>query len=381
MAKRILFISVMNGAAWGGSEIQWMQAALYGKQQGYDVSCMVYHWPQKINNLKPLIDAEVKIINIPNYGRAKLNILQRLIHEWFVKPIQNNFIKNFNYADYDYVYVNQGGFSEVTGIAWATVYTKCKYYALAFHNYEKAFVFSPEKKTILQNWINNAAQVFFASTQIKNVVSEQINLHIKNYTIIKNPITIEQSTAVTPFAPLQNNNYVMVMIAYLDVRRKAQDNLIKAFACFGKDKNCILEIYGSGEDEEMLQLLINQYNLQQQVFLKGHTSDVKTVLQQAHLVLQLTHIDAMPITVVEAMSMSRPVAITPVGDMPLWIQDEQSGFIAKDSSVNEIQQVLERAWHKKENWQQLGKNAFDNFCKLYPTDVNAYFYNSFLGAK
>ena len=379
MAKQFLFISVMNGAAWGGSEIQWMQAALYGKQQGYNVSCMVYDWPQKKQYLKLLIAAGIKIINIPNYGRAKQNIFQRIVHEWFVKPIQNNFIKNFNYADYDYVYVNQGGFSEVTGSAWATVYIKCKYYALAFHNYEKAFVFSPEKKTILQNWINNAAQVFFASTQIKNVVSEQINLDVKKYTIIKNPITIEQSTTVTPFTPLQNNNYVMVMIAYIDVRRKAQDNLIKAFADFVKDKNCILEIYGSGEDEGLLKSLIREYNLQQQVFLKGHTSDVKTVLQHAHLVLQLTHIDAMPITVVEAMSMSRPVAITPIGDMPIWIQDEQSGFIAKDSSINAMQEVLERAWQQKENWQAFGKNAFDNFCKLYPTDANAYFYNSFLG--
>ena len=375
----ILFISVMNGAAWGGSEIQWLHAAIYGKSIGYNVTCMVYYWKEKEAILQKAKETGVKIIYIPNTGKPKKNIAQRLFYEWIIKPYQTIFITKFNFRNYDYVYVNQGGFSEVSGPPWKNVFKKFKNYSLGFHNYEEAFVFAPKRKLILQQWIKKAQQVFFASYTIKDVIEKQINLpEITNYSIIKNPITIERSKTYTKYSPLENGMYKIVMLAYLDVRRKAQDNLIKAFATFCKNKNCQLHVYGGGKDFGMLSNLIDQLQLSDRVFLHGHTNNVTEVLTQAHIVTQLTHIDAMPITVVEAMSLSRPILITPVGDMPYWIKDMQNGYIAKDSSINEMINGLEKAWLNKEQWETMGKNAFDAFDKLYPKDVNAYFYTTFI---
>ena len=45
--KSVLFISLMNGAAWGGSEELWFQTALYAANNGYKVGCAFYEWPQK----------------------------------------------------------------------------------------------------------------------------------------------------------------------------------------------------------------------------------------------------------------------------------------------------------------------------------------------
>lgn len=376
----ILFISIMNGAAWGGSEIQWLQVALYGKSIGYDVNCMLYHWPGKEQYLAKLIQAGIPVFYIPNKGKEKKNIGQRLYHEWIVRLQQKKFISSFNFFCYDYVYINQGGFSEVTGSPWKNLYKKLTNYSLGFHNYDDSFVFAPKRKISLQQWINNAHHLFFASQKIKESLNKKIGeSDFSHSSIIKNPITIERSNNYTPFPPLLNGQYKIVMLSYLDVRRKAQDNLIKAFDKFCQNKSCILEFYGSGNDANMLQKLVDKLELNNKVFLKGHTDDVANVLQQAHIITQLTHIDAMPISVVEAMSLSRALLYTPVGDMSNWLQDGVSGFMAKNSSIEEMITTLEKAWSKKEQWEQMGKNAFDAFNQHYPKNVNEHFYSTFIG--
>ena len=68
----------------------------------------------------------------------------------------------------------------------------------------------------------------------------------------------------------------------------------------------MLHLYGGGESEQKLKTLIAENNLGDKVILKGHTKDVRGALEEAHLLLQLTHIDAMPLAVVEAMAMAKP---------------------------------------------------------------------------
>ena len=110
------------------------------------------------------------------------------------------------------------------------------------------------------------------------------------------------------------------------------------------------------------------------MFLKGITNNVSEVLDSAHLVLQITHRDAMPISVVEAMSKSRAVVVSDVGDMPLWVNEGENGWIAPDASVQSIADVLEKAWEKRNDWEQMGVNAFYTFLKKYPTSVDEEFY-------
>ena len=76
------------------------------------------------------------------------------------------------------------------------------------------------------------------------------------------------------------------------------------------------------------------------------------------MVLQITHMDAMPISVIEAMSKSRAVVVSNVGDMPLWVKDFETGWVAENATVNAISNVLEIAWQNKEQWERMGKNAF-----------------------
>ncbi|MBK9532258.1 MAG: glycosyltransferase [Chitinophagaceae bacterium] len=63
--------------------------------------------------------------------------------------------------------------------------------------------------------------------------------------------------------------------------------------------------------------------------------------------MQCTLIDAMPLSVVEAMAMARPCVVSNVGDMPAWIKDGISGFICKDITEAGIEQHSKTAGNKK----------------------------------
>lgn len=373
----ILFVSLMNSDPWGGSEVQWFAAANYALDKGDSVTCLVYDWYDKKAKMEKLVQNGATIIYIPNYGRAKKNLYQKLYFEWITRIQQRIFISSFNFSDYDFVVVNQGGFMEVANSPWKNIYKKLNSYVLTFHNYTLDFTFKPTKALVLKEWMLHSKYLICDAARIIKVLETQLNHQFTNIFPLVNPLTIPQSTTYTPYPLLQNNSYKIIMLAQLDVARKAQDNLIKAFANDNwKERNCIVEIYGAGEHYNLLKQLINQLQLNNKVFLKGNTNNVSAALEQAHLILQITHKDAMPISVIEAMSKSRAVVVSNVGDMPLWIKNFETGWVAKDASVEAIQETLEIAWQHREQWERLGKNAFDFFVKNFPHSVEDIFYNA-----
>ena len=157
------------------------------------------------------------------------------------------------------------------------------------------------------------------------------------------------------------------MLAALEVWRKAQDNLINALSSEKwKQRNWVLHLYGEGKDKIKLCALIKKNGMEEKIFLKGNSNDVRPVLQNAHLLLQITHIDAMPLSVVEAMAMARPVVVSKIGDMPYWVTENENGWISNDASVEQIDFTLEKAWQNKDKWHVMGQNAFKTFKEKFP---------------
>ena len=107
----------------------------------------------------------------------------------------------------------------------------------------------------------------------------------------------------------------------------------------------------------------------------GLLKNVKEVLTNSHVLLQLTHIDAMPISVTEALAMSRAVIASDVGDMPLWINEGVNGWIAEKVCIEEIDRVLENAWQQRNKLEEMGKESYKIFKQKYPEHPVEYFLN------
>ena len=367
------FISLMAGSPWGGSEELWYRTALLAAEQKHKVGCAVYEWPGKKDKMKLLSDAGVRIYYLPNKGRTKKNLLERLRNK-LSKFRLRKMVTSLPVNDYDLVIVNQGAF-EITTPEWKHFYTRLKKFVLLFHNYKEGEVFRHGKANAIRQWISRAVLNLFASQKIKIVLEEHSAITVKNWETLINPITISIPEEPAPYPELISGNYRMVVLAALDVQRKAQDQLIRALASpKWKERNWTLHLYGEGRDKKLLEELIRELELEQKIFIEGQTGDVKKVLQDAHLVLQLTHIDAMPLSVVEAMAMARPVVASRIGDMPLWVEEGRNGWISRNAQATEIDHTLELAWQQRAYWREMGRESFTIFREKFPGSPEKHFF-------
>jgi glycosyltransferase involved in cell wall biosynthesis len=356
--KSVLFFSLMNGSAWGGSEELWYKTALWMCSNGYEVGICCYDWEEKKNKLQALQNKGCTLYLLP-----EKKVLKRFLGKWKLKSA----IKKIPFEKFDFVLVNQGGWEEIIHGPFKGLHVRLKKYAICYHNYNSNAKLPVSKQNLLQQWINKAAVNIALAGKIFEVLKINFDITVPNQVIYYNPITFQPPVLKTNYPSLENNNYLWVMLAELDIYRKAQDVLIETLATDKwKDRNWILHLYGKGKDEEFLKKLIEDRGLQDKILLQGFTDNVQQVLSDCHFLFQITHIDAMPISVVEAMAMARPCIVSNVGDMTKWVSHGINGFVCEKPTIENIDTVLEECWHQKHNWGNFGEHAYQSFIQKYP---------------
>jgi glycosyltransferase involved in cell wall biosynthesis len=345
----------MNGGAWGGSEELWFRCALWMGRHNHKIGIGCYEWPEKKDRIAELKKAGCAIYLLPNEKRL------------FKKAARKKILDSIPFYEYDLTVVNQGGWEEILHSPFRNLYKKIPAYVILNHNYNENAVLSFQNQKLLQQWVSGARMNFGATQKIFEVIERKFNISITKKLTLINPVTFTPDTEPAPYHVLINEPCIWLMLAELDTARKAQDILITALsASKWKARNWQLHLYGKGKDKEKLEKLIIELGLENKIFLKGFTNNIKQTLQQCHQFLQCTLIDAMPLSVVEAMAIARPCVVSKVGDMPAWVEDGVNGFVCNEVSVLGIDEALENSWKQKNNWASMGKNAFETFIKKYP---------------
>ncbi len=353
--KSVFFLSLMNGSAWGGSEEFWFRTALWMGKNNYRVGIGCYDWVDKQERVGQLQKSGCHIYLLPN----KKGILKKLAIKKALDSIP--------FCDYDLTVVNQGGWEDILHAPFKNLYKNLPAYVLNNHNYNEAAVLSFKKKMLLQQWVDNAQMNFGDTQKIFDFIERNFNIQIDKKETLINPIASQPNSYPSPYPAFSDKGCLWVMFAELETARKSQDILIKALSSSKwKARNWQLHLFGKGKDRMLLENLISNTGLENKILFKGYTNDIKLTLQDYHLLLQCTRIDAMPITVVEAMAMARPCVVSQVGDMPVWVEDGVNGFVCNEVSVQGIDEVLENCWQQKNKWEVMGKSAFEIFIKKYP---------------
>jgi glycosyltransferase involved in cell wall biosynthesis len=361
----VLFLSVMNGSAWGGSEELWFQSALWLAKNKYKVGVCCFNWPGKKDKLQQLSDVGCEFYLLPGKKETKT-----IWGKWKL----NRILKAVPFKDYEKIIVNQGGWKDLVYAPFADLYKKLPSYTITYHNYESNFILSGQKRASLNNWVNNASENVAASGSVFKVLKEEYLIDVPRQQILINPITFEVSDSATPAIFNSDNKIIFTMLAALDTERKAQNILIKTLSGDKwKNRNWELHLYGEGKDRKMLEELITLKQMGSKIFLKGYTTKVKQVLTESVIVLQITHKDAMPISVMEAMAVGRPLLVSSVGDMPVWIKNGENGWVVNAVSEQSIDTALEKVWNEKDKWNEMGQHSFKIFQKKYPDDPIRYF--------
>ena len=365
--RSVFFLSLMNSAAWGGSEEIWFHSAIRLAKNGYKVGVCCFDWPGKEEKLDALKKSGCEIFLLPGRNETK-NILGKLKLKRKLQQVP--------FTNYEKVIINQGGWKDVVHGAFKTLYKQLTDYSLLFHNYDETDHLPETKRKLFTRWVTKATKNIGAAARIFPAIKKSIDIDVPRQEVLFNPITFPQPVNETPFTLPVVNKLIFTMLAELDTKRKAQDVLVETFASDKwQNRNFELHLYGKGKDHAFLENLISQKQLSSKIFLKGFTKNVYEALTNSHVLLQITHFDAMPIAVTEALAVSRPVIVSDVGDMPLWVKDDMNGWVVSKADPIEIDTALEKAWQQRDRLEEMGKLSFRIFKEKYPANSIEFFLN------
>lgn len=86
-------------------------------------------------------------------------------------------------------------------------------------------------------------------------------------------------------------------------------------------------VVGDGPQREGLQTLANELGLSEAVHFLGTRHDIPEVLALTNVFLLTSHMEANPVSIMEAMATEKPVVATRVGSVPETVLDGQTGFL------------------------------------------------------
>jgi glycosyltransferase involved in cell wall biosynthesis len=103
--------------------------------------------------------------------------------------------------------------------------------------------------------------------------------------------------------------------------------LIRAFAQAAATRPARLMIIGDGPERPRLEALTHELGIANRVLWPGHTTDPAPLLQSLDIFAMSSDTEQMPISLLEAMAASLPVAATDVGDIAAILPQQQRPYI------------------------------------------------------
>ncbi len=152
---------------------------------------------------------------------------------------------------------------------------------------------------------------------------------------------------------------------------KGLPRLIKLFSEIRKVHNNIkLLLIGDGGERKEIDNLIKFLNLEKEVFITGFTNDVSIYLNQLDYYVNSSFSEAMPVSVLEALSIGKPVIASNVGGLKEVVIDGYNGKLVDFENENQAFDILVKLLEAHEiNYKALSENAEKSFHQNYSSEI------------
>ena len=128
-------------------------------------------------------------------------------------------------------------------------------------------------------------------------------------------------------------------------------------------------MYGGDQgNQRQLEDLVKMHKLEKQIKFAGFVQNVNSIWADNHALLLPSRYEGAPLCVVEAMLCNRMCITTDTGRNCELMDDGQSGFIAIGASTRLLDEAMERAWEKRDQWQAMGELAGKHIRERFLTD-------------
>lgn len=376
---RIVFISAMITAPWGGSEALWSQAAIRLAQQGHEVSASVAFWSPLSPQVTALAGQGIDLFVREQAPLPRLH--QRLWTRLALrlgaqqKIAQHEWIKQ---KKPDLVVISQG--QNRDGYEWMEY---CREQNLPFAavvqcNTEGMWPDDGIVARLLPAY-RAARRIFCVSRHNLALLENQLGEALPNGHVVKNPTNLPKN--ITCPWPDDDGIWKIACVARMEPASKGQDILLQTLALpQWRERPLQVNFYGAGNHQAGLEKMVARLGLRQ-VHFRGHLGDIQAIWQQNHLLALPSRGEGLPMALVEAMLCGRAALITDVGGNAEVCRDGETGFIVPAPALSLWAEGMERAWERRSEWKAMGEAACRHMNALLTVDPVEDFAQQLLALK
>lgn len=346
--KKIAIVST-NKSAWGGSEYLWFYTAKKLYENGFDLTVSIPKWREIPALINELSDKGIKVIFNTGIRNTRKKI-RRIIPVNLVYDFKNEGFKFLTIFRPDLVIINQGGNTGGIDLMEYCIEKKINFVTISNVANEAKWP-SDELNKRLSVALPKALKNFYVSNANLRLTEIQIGQKINNAEIILNPFNVRYDNDVE--YPEVTDNYFMAHVARLEIFAKGQDILFQILnERKWRERNLIVNLYGKGQHDYSVRKLKEFFNLDK-VILKGH-QEPEIIWKNNHALILTSRYEGLPLALIEAMLCGRTGVVTNVSGNPEVIIDDENGFLAKAATPEFVDEAMERAWIRRNEWKEIG---------------------------
>ena len=338
----------------------------------YDIEILCMNEKCKIN--RDLYDLNNKVNVVINDGELSKSILNKILYKiikyfnkktgllnnkryvgilssvYFTSNRKKKIIEYINSKNYDLVIGVSGEYSLLLG----AISDKLKARTIGWqHNSYDAYLknkgrYHWNEDELFNKYINKLDRYLVLSKYDHDMLLKKND--IKSI-IMYNPRSFDS----TEKSPLTSKQFLAAgRLNY----QKGFDLLIKSFYKFSQtNKEWNLVIVGEGEEKSTIEKLINMYNLNERVFLKGFTDNIKQYFLNSSVLLLSSRWEGMPMIVLESLEMGVPVISYDITAVRSMLYNNKNSLIIDKFDVDEFAKAMNILSSNSKLRYSLGKNA------------------------
>ena len=363
--RKVLFVTTMAGAPWGGSEELWCGTALRLRALGHPVGAAVFEWPSRPRRVEELVAKGVEVAFRPRAKGTAGRLWERCLRRLARTRVHHEHIAFLKRSAPDLVVISQGWPWE--GLAWMNACRALNLrYAPIVHANGEHWWPQDEWLEDIRGGYSGAARIFFVSPQNRDLAEMQCGMRFGNASVVTNPTNVD-ATAPPPW-PDDDSTTRIACVGRLEPQAKGQDVLLRVLARpEWRERPIHLNFFGGGPCRRSLESLARMLRLPNVGFC-GQVPDVRGIWADHHALVLASRYEGLPLVIVEAMLCGRPVITTNVAGNTEYLQDGITGFVAEAPTEGLLAEALERAWASRPEWAAMGARARAEVTARVPAD-------------
>jgi glycosyltransferase involved in cell wall biosynthesis len=263
------------------------------------------------------------------------------------------------------VVLNQGGNSDA-GFEAAFFQEEGLPYTVLCHSATESSWPDSDFLPIMRGIFAGARSSLFVSAAIHRLTEAQIGMVIPDSAVVYNPCKFGQAIDIR--WPDDQKGLSLAVVSRIENKSKGHDLILGAMARpEWRERPLSVTFYGDGPHREPLIAYAKDLGLES-VHFAGHVDDIRSIWEKHHGFIQASRFEGYGLSPVEAMFCGRMAIATPFPAAVEFVQDGETGFLARAASVIELSAALEHAWAERHRWREMGKVAAEKVMERYPKD-------------